>query len=84
VCRLSCKGSGFAHAISYSRVREIFRDTVSLFVEDPTNYGTHSLKKGGATFSCAAGIPTEVLDKHAGWMSAKSKDSYIHYSTEYN
>ena len=82
VCRLSSKGSGLLHAISYSRVREIFRETVRNFVDEPANYGTHSLKKGGATVSCAAGVSGEVLDKHAGWRSAKSKGSYIQYSTE--
>ena len=84
VCRLSSKGSALQHSISYSRVREIFRETIKIFVKDVDRYGTHSLKKGGATASNAAGISGEFLDRHAGWAwkSAKSKDSYINVTTK--
>ena len=68
VCRLSTSGSPSLSAIGYSRVREIFRATLSLFVEDCHNYGTHSLRRG---------ISGELLDKYAGWKSVKSKNSYI-------
>jgi hypothetical protein len=82
VCRLSSRGSALQHSISYSRVRDIFRETISIFVKDCTRYGTHSLKKGGATASSAAGVPGELLDKHAGWKSAKSKESYVESSVQ--
>lgn len=82
VCRLSSNGIGLQHSISYSRVREIFRETLSQFVPNPSRFGTHSLKKGGATASYAAGISGGLLDKHAGWKSSRSKESYIRYSTE--
>jgi len=82
VCRLSSKGTALQHSISYSRVREIFRETISIFVKDCNGFGTHSLKKGGATVSCAAGISGEFLDRHAGWKSDKSKHSYISFSTD--
>ena len=82
VCRLSSKRTALQHSISYSRVREIFREIIKIFVKDVDRYGTHSLKKGGATASNAAGISGEFLDRHAGWKSAKSKDSYIDVSTK--
>ena len=82
VCRLSSSGTPFPNPISYSRVRELFRETLSHFVPDSAPFGTRSLKKGGATASCAAGISGDALDKHAGWKSSKSKESYINYSTE--
>ena len=50
-------------AIGYSRVREIFRATLLLFVKDCHNYGTHSLRKGGASAASAAGISGKLLDK---------------------
>ena len=65
VCRLSSSGSPSLSAIGYSRVREIFRATLSLFVEDCHNYGTHSLRRGGASAASAAGISGELLDKYA-------------------
>ena len=77
VCRLSSSGSSSLSAIGYSRVREIFRATLSFFVEDCHNYGTHSLSRGGASAASAAGISGELLDKYAGWKSVKSKNSYI-------
>ena len=46
VCRPSSKGTALQHSISYSRVREIFRGTISIFVKDCNRFGTHSLKKG--------------------------------------
>ena len=75
VCRLSSSGSPLLSAIGYSRVREIFRATLSLFVEDCHNYGTDSLRRGGASATSAAGISGELLDKYAGWKSVKSKNS---------
>jgi len=77
VCRLKSNGSAMHLAISYTRVREIFHETLSEFVEDPKEYGTHSLKKGGASAAHQSGVSDESLDKFAGWKSARSKLSYI-------
>ena len=77
VCRLSSSGSPSLSAIGYSRVREIFRATSSLFFEDCHNYGTHSLRRGGASAASATGISGELLDKYAGWKSVKFENSYI-------
>ena len=55
----------------------MFRATLSLFVEDCHNYGTHSLKRGGASAVSAAGISGELLEKYARWKYVKSKNSYI-------
>ena len=77
VCRLSSLGSPLLNAIAYSRVRAIFRATLSLFVEDSYNYGTHSLRRGGASAVSAAGISGELLNKYAGSKSVKFKNGYI-------
>ncbi|KXJ15581.1 hypothetical protein AC249_AIPGENE10313 [Exaiptasia diaphana] len=45
VCRLKSNGSAMQQSISYSRVREIFLETMSEFVEDSKLYGTHSLDR---------------------------------------
>jgi integrase len=82
VCRLSSNGVALMPSISYSRVREIFRETLKLFISDSSCFGTHSLKKGGATALSSAGVSGELIDKHAGWKSVKSKESYIEYSTD--
>ena len=77
VCRLSSSGSPLLSTIAYSRVRAIFRAILSLFVEDSYNYGTHSLRRGGASAVSAAGISGELLNKYAGSKSVKSKNGYI-------
>lgn len=82
VCRFSSSGSPLKPSISYSRVREIFRETLVSLDVDPNRFGTHSLKKGGATASVVAGISGENLDRHAGWKCKKSKNSYVQYSLD--
>ena len=82
VCWLSSNGTAQKKAISYSRVREIFRQTLGSFISNPHLYGTHSLGKGGATASKLNGIPDSMLDKHAGWKCAKSKDRYISFTLD--
>ena len=82
VCRLASNGRALQPALSYSRVREIFRETLSLFDSNWRDYGTHSLEKGGASVSSAVGMSCELLDKHAGWKCARSKESYRSYCVE--
>lgn len=82
VCRLRSNGVSMPQSIGYSRVREIFHETIAEFVDDPKRYGTHSLKKGGASACHRAGVSGECLDRHAGWKSARSKLSYINYSVD--
>lgn len=82
VCSLSSSGSPLKSSISYSRVREIFRETLVSLDVDPNRFGVHSLKKGGATAAVEAGISGEKLDRHAGWRCDKSKNSYVQYSID--
>ena len=77
LCRLKANGTALSQAISYTRVREIFRETISGFVDDPSSYGTHILRKGGACAAHNAGVSGDSLDKFAGWKSDRSKLSYI-------
>lgn len=71
VCRLS--SCPLKPALSYTPVLELFRDTLKSMGIYPSPYGTHSLKKGGATACHTAGVDGGSLDQHVGWKSLKSK-----------
>ena len=68
--------------ISYSHTRELllraFRD-VGLPAEQ---FGTHSLRAGGATLAANQGVPDRVWMEHGGWKSAKAAAGYVKSSKE--
>ena len=45
VYRLRSKGTALQHPVTYSRVREFVRETISIFVKDVHSYYTHSLNQ---------------------------------------
>jgi hypothetical protein len=48
---------------------------------DPTEYGSHSCRKGGCTAAALAGIEVRVLKRHGNWKS-DAVNTYIHESIE--
>ena len=78
VCRLTSGNRPQKHALSYSRVREIMIAVFKQLNLDASKYGTHSLKRGGATRLFNSGLVSEQeIDDHAGWKSKESKKTYI-------
>ena len=86
ICRMVYRKRGHtAHhsGISYSRARDILRNGLRQYLGEKFNFGTHSLRAGGATHaSNSATVTDAALDKHAGWKSSKSKYRYIKDSEE--
>jgi integrase len=68
--------------LSYNLARKIVISCVSQAGEDPKNYGTHSLRSGGATAAAAAGINERVLQGHGRWKCPSSKDGYVEEAME--
>ena len=72
--------------LSYTRCREIIKESLSAIGENPTLYSTHSLRSGGATFMAEA--LEEIRDKNplirlqGHWKSEPSRDMYIKDSIE--
>ena len=76
------KGKGFCKLvapdkpISYSTIRGAFRrDLLSLGVE-PSKFGLHSLRSGGA-MAANNGVNDRVFQRHGRWKSAQAKDTYV-------
>lgn len=59
--------------LTYSRATELF---------DPSQYGLHSLRSGGASTAAAAAIPDGLLMRHGGWRSKTAKNMYIKESEQ--
>ena len=68
--------------ISYSTVRDEIRNSLSSIGLDCSNYGTHSLRAGGATAAANNGIPERLFRIHGRWQSDDSKDRYVKESIE--
>ena len=66
--------------ISYSRCREIIKETLAAVGENPELFSTHSLRSGGATAiaQCINETPgVESLRLERRWKSDSSRDTYI-------
>ena len=77
------KGKGFCKLvapdkpISYSTIRGAFRrDLLSLGVE-PSKFGLHSLRSGGATMAANNGVNDRVFQRPCRWKSVQAKDTYV-------
>ena len=68
--------------ISYTTAKDDFKKYVKPFVQDISQFGTHSIKSGAASNSACRSLDGDLIDKHAGWRNAKSKNLYIKYSKE--
>ena len=66
--------------ISYTTLREEFRKYVTPFVDDIARYGTHSIKSGAASNPSCRNVSADLLDMHAGWKCANSKNRYIKHT----
>ncbi|XP_071093519.1 integrase/recombinase xerD homolog [Haliotis cracherodii] len=63
--------------LSYTRLRELFIDALTPFVDNIKKYGLHSLRSGGATAAGNNGIPDRMFKRHGRWRSENAKDGYI-------
>ena len=62
--------------VSYTILREEFRKYVKPFVDDIATYCTHSIKSGAASNPACRNVSADMLDMHAGWKCANSKNRY--------
>ena len=69
-------------AISYDRLRELFKIKLEELGYPAANYGLHSLRAGGATAAANAGVPDRLFKRHGRWRSENTKDGYVDDSTE--
>ncbi len=63
--------------ISYTRVREILIKELGELGLNPKQFGTHSLRAGGASAAANAGVPDRLFKRHGRWVSETAKDGYV-------
>ena len=63
--------------LSYTRAREIDPASLESIGLDKSKFGIYSLRRGGATAACAAGISDRVFKKHGQWKSDKYKKKLL-------
>jgi integrase len=69
--------SSKACAISYNSVRTLVKAKMSQLGLNPSSFGTHSMRAGGATTAANSDVKDRVLQRHGCWASVSSKDRYI-------
>ena len=63
--------------MTYYRARELFSKQLSEIGLDPSLYGLHSLRSGGAIEAAAWGISERLIQRHSNWRSEVSMNRYI-------
>lgn len=63
--------------LSYTRFRELFLALIGSIGLDPSEYGTHSLRSGGASSAATHGITHEQIKSHGRWKTDSAKERYI-------
>ena len=64
--------------LKYTTGLKEMRSYFSKITVNPSEYGLHSFRSGGASAAAKKGIPDRVLKKHGRWRSEQAKDGYIH------
>ena len=63
--------------LSYSRARELLLQQLAKVVPNPSVFGLHSLRAGGATQAANSGLNDRLFKRHGRWRSENAKDRYI-------
>ena len=68
--------------ISYSCLRELFREKLRELGYDPDKFGLHNLRAGSATAAANNGVPDRLFKRDGRWKSNSAKDGYIEDSVK--
>ena len=69
--------------ISYGCIRDGFRPDLKNIGVDPSKFGLHSLRSGGATPAANNGINYRIFHRHGRWKSPEAKNIYVDDSIEH-
>ena len=68
--------------LSYTTVREQFRNKLIDLGYSTEGFGVHSLRSGWASAAAKAGVPDRLFRQHRRWKSELAKDGYVEDSDE--
>ena len=63
--------------LTYTSTREVVLNAFGSVGLDVKQFGTHSMRKGGATAAASNHVCDRLIKKHGRWQSENSKDLYI-------
>ena len=63
--------------ISYATFRDQLAKSVQNIVPDPSVYGTHVFRSGGASRAANSGVSDRIFQRHGRWKSVAAKNGYI-------
>ena len=77
-------GKAFHHKLEilYTTLSHEFIEHLSPFVDDVKKFDLHSIKSGEASNQALRNVNGELLDRHVGWKSCKSKRRHMKFRLE--
>ena len=76
-CRAGHKLVSVNKPISYSSIRDYFKRSFKDIVLDVSQFGTHSLRAGGASAAANAGVQDRLFKCHGRWKTVSAKNGYV-------
>lgn len=63
--------------LSYTRSRELVREALREIGKDPSKFGLHSFRSGGATAAANNNVSDRLFKMHGRWKTDLAKDGYV-------
>ena len=79
-CGMLARGE---QCVGYASFVAMEKSWVAAIGLDPTEYATHSCRRGGATDQRAAGVPEELVMDNGRWRSRKTMMTYFDLDVEF-
>ena len=61
--------------INYSSYQRKMKELISKLNLDPSEYSSHSLRRGGASFAFESGVQADLIQHHGDWKSDAYKNT---------
>ena len=68
--------------ISYSSILDYFKRSFKDIVLDVSQFGTQSLKAGGASAAANSGVQDRLFQRHGRWKTVSAKNGYVEDSLD--
>ena len=81
-CRAGHKLVYVNKPISDSSIRDYFKRSFKDIVLDVSQFGTHSLRAGGASAAANAGVQDRLFQRHGRWKTVSAKNDYVEDSLD--